>query len=745
MSRRQIWQFDLESEAGTIALGAELAMDLRIGDCLILKGDLGTGKTTLARAIIRALGRPDEEVPSPSFTLVQSYEDLRIPVWHFDLYRLNTAREIFELGFEEAEETGASLIEWPQIMAAYLPPDYLEIELEDAKNKRRVRLTGHGAWAPRLKRIRALNGFLRDAGWQNARRSWMQGDASGRSYEKLQTGVKTAVLMNAPPHDDGPPVRDGKSYGKLAHLARDMTPFCAIAAYLRNIGLSAPQILAADLSQGFLLLEDLGDEVYASRLAQGKAMDAPYEMALKALCILHERRVPEYLPLNDGGSYRLPEYDNQAFEIEAELLLDWYWPHVNTRPLAAHIRQDYLNCWRASLAKLSTKKTLVLRDYHSPNLIWLEARAGAARAGIIDFQDAVTGPPAYDLVSLLQDARVDVPRAREAALRQAYIKNANLEGEAQDAFWRDYALMGAQRAAKILGIFVRLARRDGKTEYLKHLPRVEACLARNLAHEALAPVERWFKINMPMLISRPQTVCGPIDTAMILAAGLGTRMGHLSAKRPKPLVEVNGIALIDHVLARLRDAHISHIVVNLHYRADQLRRHLERKNMPHLQFSDERGALLDTGGGVKKALSQLGAGAFFILNTDSIWREGEETNLERLRRMWSDQAMDFLLLLAPAHGSLGYDGPGDFHLRADGRIQRRAKGETAKYAHTGICIAHPRAFADCPEGAFSLNLLWDRASGAGRLYGLALEGEWMHVGTPQSVAAAEKKLQEPGA
>ncbi len=235
-----------------------------------------------------------------------------------------------------------------------------------------------------------------------------------------------------------------------------------------------------------------------------------------------------------------------------------------------------------------------------------------------------------------------------------------------------------------------------------------------------------------------------INRAMILAAGLGTRMQSLTAQRPKPLVEVGGTALIDHVLARAVQAGIAHVVVNLHYFADMLQSHLERKSTPQISFSDERSGLLDTGGGVKKALPLLGDSAFFILNTDSIWLEEQPPNLIRLRQAWDGSRMDCLLLLAARRGALGYDGPGDFHLAASGRVRRRDSGEVADYAHTGICIIHPRLFQDSPETPFSLNLLWDRAMHAGRLFALPMQGRWMHVGTPDAVARAGQILRKGG-
>ncbi len=494
-----LWQRKLADENCTIALGAELALMLQPGDFIALKGDLGTGKTALARAIIRACGlAEDEDVPSPTFTLVQSYEHIRIPVWHFDLYRIEAPEEIFELGFEEAEDSAICLVEWPEKMARYLPANYLEICLEHAGPGRRALLRAHGNWKPRLERARLLHDFLAKAGWQAARREHLQGDASSRSYQKLFLNGCTRVLMNAPPCPGGPPLKDGKTYSELARLAGDMTSFSAIAAYLRRLGLSAPQIYAGDLINGFLLLEYLGDEVFSRRIAAGKPMSEPYNQAIAVLHVLHSRPPPEELPLEQGAVYIVPQYDEQVFLTELELLIEWYWPHIHGAAAPREICEQYMTCWQSVLQNTGAAKTLVLRDYHSPNLLWLAEREGVARAGLIDFQDALIGPPAYDLASLLQDARIDVPQSRESTLLQTYMEGMGLSGPEREVFLRDYAILGAQRAAKILGIFARLANRDAKPAYLQHMPRVEEYLERNLRHPALAPVKKWFDCNLPL-------------------------------------------------------------------------------------------------------------------------------------------------------------------------------------------------------------------------------------------------------
>jgi MurNAc alpha-1-phosphate uridylyltransferase len=235
---------------------------------------------------------------------------------------------------------------------------------------------------------------------------------------------------------------------------------------------------------------------------------------------------------------------------------------------------------------------------------------------------------------------------------------------------------------------------------------------------------------------------GRLNTAMVLCAGLGTRMATPANNAlPKPLVQLGGKALIDHALDRLAAAGIKRAVVNVHHKADLIELHLRERKAPRIEISDERAALLDTGGGVKKALPRLGPGAFLIHNSDSVWIEGVGSNLARLSGAWDDAAMDCLLLLAVASTSHGYQGRGDFALDSDGRIRRkRVEQEIVPFAFTGVSIAHPRLFDGSPEGTFSLNLVWSRAIGAGRAYGVRMDGEWMHVGTPSALAEAEQCL-----
>ena len=228
--------------------------------------------------------------------------------------------------------------------------------------------------------------------------------------------------------------------------------------------------------------------------------------------------------------------------------------------------------------------------------------------------------------------------------------------------------------------------------------------------------------------------------AMVLAAGLGTRMRPHNGQIPKPLVQVAGKPLIDHVLDKLAGAGVDRVVVNVHYLADQIERHLAGRKQPKIVLSDERGALLDTGGGILKALPQLGGAPFFLVNSDTIWIDGVKPNLTRLARAFDPARMDALLLLAHTSHSTGYVGRGDFLMGPDGKLIRRGEREVAPFVYAGAAVLAPALFENAPSGAFSLTALFARAAEAERLHGLRMEGVWMHVGTPDAIAAAEAAI-----
>ncbi|WP_343035891.1 tRNA (adenosine(37)-N6)-threonylcarbamoyltransferase complex ATPase subunit type 1 TsaE [Hongsoonwoonella zoysiae] len=485
-------------EAATRHLAEDAASILKPGDCVLLVGDLGAGKSTFARAVLRALaGDPALEVPSPTFTLVQTYELDRLAVAHLDLYRLEEAEELDELGLDELLERGAALVEWPERAEDRLPGDALVIRFEQGEGPeaRKITLSWTGGdWSTRLERARAVRAFLEASGWEQATRVPLQGDASTRAYETVTSNGRSAILMNAPARPDGPPVRDGLPYSRLVHLAEDVRPFVAIDEGLRKAGFHAPEIHASDLDAGLLLLEDLGREGVVENEAP---IPERYFAAVELLADLHARKWPDEAPLPDGTRHVLSPYDARALMFEAELLTDWYLPYAG-HPADERLRREFAQVWSPLLKSLETAETTwVLRDYHSPNLIWRTGKTGNDRIGLIDFQDAVIGPTAYDVASLTLDARVTVPEELEQALYARYVerRQANTPGFDEERFSQDYAIMAAQRLTKLFGIFVRLARRDGKPRYLGHLPRINDYFSRAARHPVLADLKLWYETH----------------------------------------------------------------------------------------------------------------------------------------------------------------------------------------------------------------------------------------------------------
>ncbi len=522
-NQQQDWRVPDADEAGVTRLAERVALKIAAGDVVALSGDLGAGKTTFARALIRAvLGNRVAEIPSPTFSLVQTYAAPRLELAHLDLYRLAGDDDLVELGFDELIAAGAAVVEWPERAPGLAAANRLDIHLAQGARpeQRTVSFTGHGSWGPRLARLAALSDFLdAHAPWSTASAAYLQGDASPRSYARLMLPPpadlsaeegggdarrSTAILMDQPRQPDGPPIRNGLPYSRIATLAEDVRPFVAVANALQDADLSAPEIYAADLQHGFLVLEDFGDRVYGAEIARGTSQSELWRAATDALLALSRHPVPEEIALPDGTAHRVPLQDAAVLGIEVELLPEWYWPAVHGGPIPPPIRAEFMAAWDGVFARLTGEpKGWVLRDFHSPNLVWLPERHGARRAGLLDFQDALQGSLAYDLVSLLQDARLDVPAALEHELLAYYLERRRAEpGFDAGAFRFAYAALGVQRNTKILGIFARLAVRDGKPAYVRHIPRIWQYLARGLAHADLAPLARWFDTHLPDAVRR---------------------------------------------------------------------------------------------------------------------------------------------------------------------------------------------------------------------------------------------------
>lgn len=324
-------------------------------------------------------------------------------------------------------------------------------------------------------RASLIDSFLAARGWDGAERMALAGDASFRRYQRLTLGDRGAVLMDAPPPEE------------------NVDAFVAVARHLKSLGFSAPDILAKDRENGLLLLEDLGDETYTRVLdakGGGAAEAGLYELAVDVLIELHRIDPGRVLPPG------VEDYDDGKLLEEALLLVDWTWPAVFGGPPGDDIRGQYQDAWLGVFPAVRTgPRTLVLRDYHVDNLMLLGGREGVSRCGLLDFQDAVRGPGAYDLMSLLEDARRDIDEGFRRDMRERYY--AAFPDLDRDAFETAFRVLAAQRHAKVIGIFTRLCVRDGKPDYLTHIPRVWRLLEAALEHPALAPVAAWFETHVP--------------------------------------------------------------------------------------------------------------------------------------------------------------------------------------------------------------------------------------------------------
>jgi len=490
----------LVGDTATEQLAQDIAMVAAPGWLIRLEGDLGAGKTTFARAFIRTLAKDSGlEVPSPTYTLVQRYDEADPPVLHADLYRLSDPSEMAELGLDDADDPAVRLIEWPGQAGEGNFPGAMTLTLEmQGEDAREAKLSGPQEMLDRITRSLEIREFLATANHEGADRQRLLGDASTRRYERLID--KPLIVMDAARQPDGPVVRpdtglvqqEAKPYSQLVHLAESVHAFSAVGTALGKTGFAAPTIHAADLESGLLLIEDLGGDTILHE--DGMPDPERYQAAIELLAELHRHDWPNELTIPGSGTHHLHPYDTGVLLTEISLCPDWYVAHRGV-DAADFDREGFFAAWQKALVPLEDEPpTLTLRDYHSPNIIWRAQETGAARLGLIDFQDALLGPPAYDVAALVQDARVTISADLQDQLLDAYITASGRDSEWVHA---RVSLMGAQRNSKILGIFARLNARDGKPGYLKHLPRVEGYMRQCLAHPALAQLKPFYDQLLP--------------------------------------------------------------------------------------------------------------------------------------------------------------------------------------------------------------------------------------------------------
>ena len=597
----------------------------------------------------------------------------------------------------------------------------------------------------------AIGDFLKRCGWENATREKLGIDASTRRYERLVMDEYRAILMIAPSEDviclpeHTEADRDALGWNAQSRLAASrVEAFVAVDEYLRSIGLSAPYVFDVDVGQGLALLEDLGDSLFARAIDQGEDEVALYTQAAEVLAIVHTSNPPRILS-TDQHDWPLLDYDALALRVNADLFFDWSQKQDPSIEMDNVSRAEWEIARDALIQEaMSFPRSMILRDYHAENLVWLPDRDGAQRVGLLDFQDAVIGWPEWDFAMLLQDARRDVsPEAAEAAIK-TYLEKT---GGDRNAFDAHLAVLGTLNALRVAGVFSRLIQRDQKPKYLDFLPRQLKILGENLKHPAVAPMREIMSRVAPHLLGDIEvqnapvaTTPGPFKTAMLMAAGKGTRMRPITDSRPKPLVEVAGRSLIDRLLDKLVANGVERAVVNVHYLADMLESHVLQRTDIEVLISDERGELLETGGGVVKASSLLGTDPVYIINTDSCWADEHDSTLADMSRWFDPDKMDALLLLARKDHSMGFDGAGDFFLHKDGRLERRGDYAEAPFAYAGVYIMNPSLVANMSVEPFSANAYWNEFLANDRLYGCVMKPFWMHVGDPNARHEAEIRL-----
>jgi len=472
----------------TEILAKEVSLIIQKGDFISLVGPMGSGKTTLSKYIINSIGEVIQEVTSPTFNLSQTYPTQRSLITHYDLYRIENYTDLEEIGFKEALEEGIVIVEWADKFSHELPKDRLEIKIEDnGKNKRIAYIKGYGCWKKRLERNIHLNNFISGCDLKIVNKNWMKGDASERSYQRIVTEDNSYVVMNN---------NQRKKEINPTKIAENIEAFILINYYLESLGIKIPRILKIDRKNSFLLLEDLGNIQYSKINLNDNHVFDYYAPAIESLVLIQNSQHKKNLKYN-GMEHVLNFYDKDIYLEEVKLLIDWYWPYKKGTLCEINVYKEYTAIWNTLLSKISQSSTLTLRDFHSPNLLWVNNENGLRRCGIIDFQDALIGHPLYDLVSLTQDARIDISRELETKILNYYneLKYSQASKNLEINLVQDYHIIATQRCFKILGVFARLAMSSKKPEYLLHIPRIIGYIERNFENKVLKDLKEWFERN----------------------------------------------------------------------------------------------------------------------------------------------------------------------------------------------------------------------------------------------------------
>ncbi len=550
--------------------------------------------------------------------------------------------------------------------------------------------------------------FIKKCGIENFKIMPLKQDASKRQYYRIGTDEKNYILMTGE-----------------ATQNRTET-FIKLSKFFNEQGIRAPKVLAFNEDKSFVLLEDLGDETFTNLLNGGADEEPLYDAATDILVkTARVREKFEYIPVL-GEEQILSGF---------ALFVDWYYPSVKGLALPAEKRIEFLEIVKKILPMgFAVPSALVLWDYHVDNL--MKADDDCA---VIDFQDACFAPLTYDIMSLIEDARRKIAEPVYEKMKKKFFES--LGDVSREDFERSFAFFSIFRHLRVLGRFAELLVRQNKDVYLKHIPNLWRMVNITLKNPELKDLKKWMDENLPPEF-RNLPRKKPIDKAIILAAGRGERMKHLTNDLPKPLIRVKGKTLLDYKLEMLRDANIKDVVVNVCYQKELIKKHLAGVNDFNVLISEEEVAL-ETGGGVKKALPLLGENPFFTLNSDELWVEsGVKSSMWRMMDKWDSAKMDILLLLTPLDRIATVEKlAGNYKISGDVIVQRNVKCvEGFEYLYIGVALVNPKIFENSPDGKFSMRDLYDEAMNKGRLFCEINEDMVYHVGTPGDLELAEGKF-----
>ena len=469
-------------------LAKELTPLLTQGCLMTLNGQIGTGKTTLAKLLINNLTQtPHEDIVSPTFNLYHTYSSDNLEIAHYDFYRIESEMELLEIDLSESLTDKVCIIEWANKFKDLLPKDRIEISIKFIKNEREYIIRPLGKFREVVSSRNKIENFLCDLDINFTELQRLPGDASKRKYYRVTGSNNTMILMDAAQKSD---------IKSKTGLTNGIDDFIKIQEYLDSIDVRVPKLIETNKIDNIILEEDLGEYCYKDILTKENYQEL-YDPAIQTLIHISNIKHPKNISMNSNPHY-IKEFDLDIYLNEAEIFIDYYWPFVNGNLCSVDKKQEFRDIMGELYSNLTHDKTLMLRDFHSPNLLFLDNENAFRKCAVIDFQDALFGHPLYDLVSLINDARITIDVYQEKYLIELYKKDFSFHNVQFDSssFMQQYHILGVQRSIKILGIFARLAILENNKDYIVHMPRVISYIKRTMYSGCIEELTKWLNKNL---------------------------------------------------------------------------------------------------------------------------------------------------------------------------------------------------------------------------------------------------------